>query len=157
VLKSVTFTPTSTSAQRQAFRRAVTDARKPLEQRLDRVAAKMTAAAARPAVTWKLDARRRLNAGAEIGFGLRPILVGPSLVLLAESEDALAFVIGHELAHVVHHHTKLKAAQDLFIDVLTFGYGSGAAGEALAGILSQGSVPAFNRDKECEEIGRAHV
>jgi len=34
--------------------------------------------------------------------------------------------------------------------MVTLGYGSGVAGEAIAGILSQRSVPAFNRDKECE-------
>jgi predicted Zn-dependent protease len=101
-------------------------------------------------VTYRLDARLRLNAGAEVGFRSRRILVGPSLVLLAESEDALAFVLGHELAHVVHHHTKFKAAQDLLVHALTFGYGGGAPGEAIAGVLSQGSMPAFNRDKECE-------
>jgi Zn-dependent protease with chaperone function len=150
VLKSVKFAATSTPAQRQALRQAVTDARKPLEGRLERVAARMAAAAARPDVTCRLDARMRLNAGAEVGFGSRRILVGPSLVLLAGSEDALAFVIGHEVAHVVRHHTKLKAAQDLLIRMVTFGYGGGVAGEAIAGILSQGSMPAFNRDKECE-------
>jgi hypothetical protein len=150
VLKSVTFAPTSTPAQRQALRQAVGDARKPLERRLERVAARIAAAAARPDVTCRLDARMQLNAGAEVGFTPRRILVGPSLVLLAESEDALAFVIGHELAHVIRHHTKLKAAQDLFIRMITFGYDSGVAGEFIAGILSQGSIPAFNRDKECE-------
>jgi hypothetical protein len=149
-LGALQFAVEPSSARRRALRQAVLSARAPLAQRLDHVTIRMASAAGVPAVTCRLDARLRLNAGAEVGFRSRRILVGPSLVLLAESEDALAFVIGHELAHVVHHHTKLKAAQDLFIDVLTFGYGSGVAGEALAGILSQGSMPAFNRDKECE-------
>ena len=148
-LRALRFAVEPPSERRRELRQAVLRARAPLAQRLDRVAARMASTAGVPEVPCRLDARLRLNAGAEVGFRSRRILVGPSLVLLAESEDALAFVIGHELAHVVHHHTKLKAAQDLFIDALTFGYGSGVAGEALAGILSQGSMPAFNRDKEC--------
>jgi len=150
VLKSVTFAPASTPAQQQALRQAVGDARKPLEQRLERVAARIAAAAARPDVTCRLDARMQLNAGAEVGFTPRRILIGPSLVLLAESEDALAFVIGHELAHVIRHHTKLKAVLDLLIRMVTLGYRSGVVGEFIVGILSQGSIPAYNRDKECE-------
>lgn len=150
VLTSVTFVPTSTPEQRRALSQAVTEARKPLERRLERVAAKIAAAAARPDVTYHLDARLRLNAGAEVGFGSRRIFVGPSLLLLAEPEDALAFVLGHELAHIVHHHTKFKAVQDLLIRVATLGYGTGLTGEAISGILSHGGTAAINRDKECE-------
>ena len=149
-LRALRFAVAPPAARRRALRQAVLHARAPLARRLDRVAARLASAAGVSDVVYRLDARLQLNAGAEVGFTSRRILVGPSLVLLAESEDALAFVVGHELAHVVHHHTMLKAAQDLFIHTLTFGYGSGDVGEALAGILSQGSMPAFNRDKECE-------
>ena len=148
--ESLKFAVAPTPEQRRDLQRAIAEARRPLAQRLDRVAARLTSVAARPDVTYRLDARMRLNAGAEVGFGSHRILVGPSLVLLAESEDALAFVLGHELAHVVHHHTKLKAAQDLFIWVATFGYGTGLTGEAISGILSHGGTAAINRDKECE-------
>jgi hypothetical protein len=149
-LRNLKFPVPPAPDRQKAVRQAVLRAREPLARRLDRVAARMVAAAGGPEVSWRLDANQRLNAGAEVGFRSRRILVGPSLVLLAESEDALAFVIGHELAHVIRHHTKLKAAQDLINDVHTFGHGSSLAGEAIAGILSHGSVPAFNRDKECE-------
>jgi Peptidase family M48 len=150
VLKSLRFAAVPTPEQRRALRRAVAEARRPLARRLNRVAATLAAAAGQPDVTCRLDARLRLNAGAEVGFTSRRILVGPSLVLLAESEDALAFVIGHELAHVVHHHTRFRAVQDLFVRTLTLGYGTGVAGDAIVGVLSQGSLPAFNRDQECE-------
>jgi Zn-dependent protease with chaperone function len=149
-LRGLRFAVPPPPEREEAVRHAVLRARAPLARRLDRVAARVVAAAGGSDVSWRLDANQGLNAGAEVGFRTRRILVGPSLVLLAESEDALAFVIGHELAHVLHHHTKLRAAQDLVIDVLTFGHGSSVAAEAIAGILSHGSMPAFNRDKECE-------
>lgn len=149
-LRKLEFAVPPTPAERQALRQAVFAARAPLAARLQRVAARMTAAIGHPEVSCELDARLRLGAGAEVGFRSHRILVGPSLVLLAESDEGLAFVLGHELAHVVHHHTTLRALQDFGIRLLTFGYGNGVAGETLAGILSQGSVPAFNRDKECE-------
>jgi len=148
--ESLKFAVAPTPEQRRDLQLAIAEARRPLAQRLDRVAARLTSAAARPDVTYRLDGRMRLNAGAELGFGARRILVGPSLVLLAESEDALAFVLGHELAHIVHHHTTLKAVQDLFIWVVTFGQATGRTGETISGILSQGGTGAINRDKECE-------
>jgi hypothetical protein len=148
--ESLKFAVAPTPEQRRDLQLAIAEARRPLAQRLDRVAARLTSAAARPDITYCLDVRMRLNAGAELGFGSHRILVGPSLILLTGSEDALAFVLGHELAHVVHHHTKFKAAQDLFVWVATLGYATGRTGETISGILSQGGTAAINRDKECE-------
>ncbi|MBI3767865.1 MAG: M48 family metalloprotease [Deltaproteobacteria bacterium] len=148
--ESLKFAVAPTPEQRRDLHLAIAEARRPLAQRLDRVAARLVSATARPDVTYRLDARMRLNAGAELGFGSHRILVGPSLVLLAESEDALAFVLGHELAHIVHHHTKFKALQDLFVWVVTLGQATGRTGETISGILSQGGTAAINRDKECE-------
>ena len=60
------------------------------------------------------------NAGALHGFDSRHIVVGPKVILLAESEDALAWLLGHEVAHITNHHTTIGAVQDLLVGTLEF-------------------------------------
>jgi len=137
-------------AKLQALREAVSQAQLPLARRLDRVTRSVAAAAPGREVTSHLDARLGLNAGAELGFTSRRVLIGPELVLLAGSADALAFVISHEVAHIVRDHTRITALQDMMIAILTLGYTFRSPNDTIAGILSHGTMPAFNRDKECE-------
>jgi hypothetical protein len=125
-------------------------ARKPLERRLERVTHTIIEAAGRPDVTCTLAAAMGTNAGVEVRFRAHDILIGPSLVLLAQSEDALAFVVGHEVAHIMRNHIWPRALPHAIFRLFMFGYDPGPIAESAADILAHGGLSAFARDKECE-------
>jgi predicted Zn-dependent protease len=84
------------------------------------------------------------------------MVVWTGLLLRAENEAQLAFVLGHELAHFQERHT-LKRWQDLrsktdglmFFKVATAVVGLGIVGQ-LSEIAVLGSVMSFSRDQERE-------
>ena len=78
----------------------------PLRQRLGRVGGRIAAAAGRSDLVFVLDATQGMNAGAFAGFNSRQIAVGPQIVLFTGTEDELAAVLGHEVAHITHGHTR---------------------------------------------------
>ncbi len=59
-----------------------------------------------------------LNAGAAAGFDSHQISVGPQLILMTETDDGLAFILGHEIAHVTQGHTRTLAVQELVVGTL---------------------------------------
>src|SRR2546427_4355473 len=73
---------------------AVSEAQTPLRRRLERVGGRIAAAAGRPDITFVLDPSVGLNAVAPAGLHSQGIFVGPSLVILAESEGELAMALG---------------------------------------------------------------
>ena len=84
------------------------------------------------------------------------MVVWTGLLLRAENEAQLAFVLGHELAHFQERHT-LKRWQDLrnktdglmFFKIATAVVGLGVVGQ-LSEIAVLGSVMSFSRDQERE-------
>ena len=71
--------------------------RTPLVRRMTRVAERVTEAAGRRDLIFTLNPSMGLNAGALMGLNSHRIEVGPQLVLLAETDDELAFVLGPKL------------------------------------------------------------
>jgi predicted Zn-dependent protease len=152
--------PGETSA---AAIQAVAVAQAPLQWRVARVGSAVATYAGRSDVTFLLDPRVGLNAAAAPGG---QILVGPQLVMLAGSDDALAFVLGHELAHIVNGHLQAKATQSAIVQTVAIVAALAAAADcqrnpncmppaaaaALSGLATQGAIEAtgYNRDMERE-------
>ncbi len=87
--------------------------------------------------------------------------VWTGLLLRAENEAQLAYVLGHELGHYLRRHSlqlwrdvRLKTNVVAFFSVLAAAAGQGYAGP-LAQLVALGSVLAFSRDneREADEIG----
>ncbi len=149
----------------------------PLRQRLGRVGGRIAAAAGRNDLVFVLDATQGMNAGALAGFNSRQIAVGPQIVLFTGTEDELAAVLGHEVAHITHGHTRALAIQTLLVGTLQFASMAAVAvanaancqqgghcmsgaelGQSMAavgtvtGVVANGTINAtgFNRDEERE-------
>ena len=80
--------------------------------------------------------------------------VWTGLLLRAENEDQLAFVLGHEFTHYLERHTlerwrelRATAGSTVFIQIVTAAAGVGYAGAA-ATLAAYAGVAAFNRDQE---------
>jgi beta-barrel assembly-enhancing protease len=75
------------------------------------------------------------------------------LIEKIESEDALAMVMAHELAHLAHRHPAAALGRGVglgvLLSVVSADLGSGAAGNAL-GQAGLATVMRFNRDQERE-------
>lgn len=96
--------------------------------------------------------------------GMQPnghMMVWTGLILRAENEDQLAYVLGHELGHYLRRHSvqrwrTIRAATDgaSFFSVLTAAAGVPALGAA-GSYAALGSVLAYSRDqeREADEIG----
>ena len=89
--------------------------------------------------------------------------VWTGLLLRAQNEAQLAYVLGHEIAHYERRHTlqlwrdlRTKANAAMVFSVLTAGVGLGVLG-LLGQLAALGSVLAFSRDneREADEIGVA--
>ncbi|HXG02804.1 MAG TPA: M48 family metalloprotease [Candidatus Binatia bacterium] len=87
--------------------------------------------------------------------------VWTGLLLRAENEAQLAYVLGHELGHYLRRHSlqmwrdvRLKTNVVAFFSVLAAAAGQGYAGP-LAQLVALGSVLAFSRDneREADEVG----
>jgi len=142
---------------------AVSVAQAPLQQRVGRVGSAVATRAGRSDVTFVLDPGVGLNAAAA---PRGRILVGPQLVMLAGSDDELAFVLGHELAHIVNGHLQAKATQSAIVQTVAIIAALAAASDcqrnpncmppaaaaALGGLATRGAIEAtgYNRDMERE-------
>jgi predicted Zn-dependent protease len=97
---------------------AIARSQAPLRKRLTRVGSRVALSAGRGDVSFILDATQGINAGAVAGFSSRQIAVGPQVILLAGTEDGLAGILGHEVAHITHGHTRALAIQTLLVGTL---------------------------------------
>jgi hypothetical protein len=93
--------------------------------------------------------------------GLLQVWTG--LLLRAENEAQLAYVLGHEIGHYLRRHSlqmwrdvRLKTNVVAFFSVLASAAGQGYAGP-LAQLVALGSILAFSRDneREADEVGFA--
>src|SRR6266403_1479778 len=130
------------------------------------VAGRMTQVAKRTDVTWRFNVTDDVEPNA---FALPGgyVYVTRGLVTLLNSEDELAGVLGHEMAHVLERHAARRAGAATPFALL-FGIPAGILGAvspALGGIvggtgeLASGMVLAsYSRDQErdADQIGRAH-
>jgi predicted Zn-dependent protease len=96
----------------------VARAKIPLTQRLNRVARRVSDAAGRPDLLFSLDPRAGLNASALAGFDSHQIVVGPQIILASETDDGLAFILGHEVAHIARQHTRSLTVQQILVGTL---------------------------------------
>lgn len=87
--------------------------------------------------------------------------VWTGLILRAENEAQLAFVLGHEIGHYLRRHSvqlwrdvRWKSNALVFFNLMTAAAGAGYVGN-LAGLAASASVLAFSRDneREADEIG----
>lgn len=156
---------------------AVAKAQAPLRRRLERIGRNVSRAAGRSDIVFVLDPTQGLNAGAPSGFATRTVLVGPQMLLLAETEDALALLLGHEVAHITQEHTRTLAVQNALVTTLQIAgavaiavvnvaacqrgghcatgdelRNSAAAAATLTGVVVNGTLTAagFGRDEERE-------
>jgi hypothetical protein len=89
-----------------------------VNRRIEDVGWRVLSSAGRSDIVLRPDASVGVNASVPIRFGSRKIFVGPELALIAGSDDELACVIGHELAHITEGHTTSDAWVNLGKDVL---------------------------------------
>jgi Zn-dependent protease with chaperone function len=88
--------------------------RRVIARRVRAVGVHVAGAAGMPRLRFLVDAGFGANAGAPFGFfETDRVYVGSELVLLAGSDDELACVIGHEIAHISEGHTRSAAWADL--------------------------------------------
>lgn len=141
--------------------------RAPIIRRVERVGAMVANAAGRSDLSFEIMPIG-LNAAVPKEFGVATVWVGSELALLLESDDELAAVLGHEVAHIVEGHAAKGAAWDLAISALQVavataiiaadqspdaGTTAGALGAAyLTGALAHGAltVSGYERDQERE-------
>lgn len=100
-------------------------------RRIAEVGQRMTGAAARPDIRIVPDASVGLNAAAPVRLEAAEVYVGTELAVALATDDELACVIGHELAHITEGHTSAGAWAGVGKKVLT-GIVAGAAVVAMA-------------------------
>lgn len=121
------------------LRQAAYEAQEPLARLVTRIGRRVAQASGRPDLSFALEPAIAMNAGAVVGFNRTEIYVGPQLVMLAQSDDALAFILAHEVAHHMHGHTRALAIQNLIVGTLKVAVAI-AAGLAMAVGEQQGGV-----------------
>ncbi len=105
-------------AEVQRFGAIVNQYQAPVRHRIERVGARIAAVANRADITFTLDPAFGLNAGAPHALNAKTVFVGPQIVLLTESDDELAAVLGHEVAHITQGHTRAGAIRDAVVTTL---------------------------------------
>jgi predicted Zn-dependent protease len=98
---------------------------------------------------------RTVNAFATIG-GQAVFFRG--LLTKLDSENALAMVMAHELAHLKHRHASAALGRGVAVGVILSVVSADLGRNAAAGVLSQASMAtllSFNRDQEREADGAA--
>ncbi len=90
----------------------------PLDRLVQQVGRRVLVAAGREDVQIIFDPGAGLNAFVPTEFGADEIYVGPELVLTAMTDDQLACVIGHELAHIEAGHATSDSWLNLGKDLL---------------------------------------
>jgi len=121
------------------LRQAAYEAQEPLARLVTRIGRRVAQASARPDFSFTLEPSIGMNAGAVAGFNPTAIYIGPQLVMLSPSDDALAFILAHEVAHHRHGHTRALAIQNLIVGTLKIAVAI-AAGLAMAVGEQQGEV-----------------
>jgi len=115
-------------------------------RRTERVAARVAAAAGRSDVVVVLTPEAGENAFVPVEFGADRLYLGARLALLAASDDELACVLGHELAHITEGHTTSGAWANVgrtSLQVLVSAAAAAAMAYANDGVpLSPGQVDA---------------
>lgn len=110
---------------------AVAELQQVVSDRVHRVAGRVIAASDMPQAQVVVDPLVGFNASVPVEFGARTIFVGPELALHALSDDELACVVGHELAHLTEGHTTSGAWVNVGKTTLTV-LVAGAAAAAMA-------------------------
>jgi len=125
-----------------------------LQSLADRLAARMDLPPGM-SVQVRADDSPTLNAYATIGGRIR---VHDGLLRHLQSEDALAALLAHEIAHVKHRHVAAQLGRDMAVSLLLAAVwsdaGSSMARSAMgqtAGLVSRG----YSRDQEAEADGDA--
>jgi Zn-dependent protease with chaperone function len=121
------------------LRQAAYEAQESLARLVTRIGRRVAQGSDRPDLSFTLEPAIAMNAGAVAGFNPTEIYVGPQLVMLAQSDDALAFILAHEVAHHRQGHTRALAIQNLLVGTLRIAV-SIAAGVAMAAGEQQGEV-----------------
>jgi predicted Zn-dependent protease len=79
------------------------------------------------------------------------VFVNEPLVRASGSDDALAFVIGHEMAHVLHEDALQRVVGDATLSTAIRALGArGAVGSALGSAAARLLQSAYSRDREIE-------
>lgn len=105
--------------------RAVEGLQASLDENLRRVGGTVLTAASRSDVTLSLAHELGANAIVPSEEDANEIYVGPDMILLAQTDDQLACVIGHELAHIEAGHAEADARMQWWRDLTRkiFAYG----------------------------------
>jgi hypothetical protein len=77
----------------------------PVLRKIDEVGRRVLEAGGRSDIRILVDAEVGMNAFVPVEFGSNRLFVGPELALHTRSDDELACVMGHELAHITEGHT----------------------------------------------------
>lgn len=102
-----------------------------IHRRIEEVGRRVTTAAGRSDIQILPDASIGLNAAAPVRLDAREVYVGTELAVALATDDELACVIGHELAHITEGHTSAGAWAEVGKRVLA-GVATGAAMVAIA-------------------------
>lgn len=109
----------SDAGQYYAVATAAEQVQAPVVRRVHDVGERVLAASGRSDVEIVVDPEVGLNAMVPMKFDSRTMYVGPELALAAQSDDELACVMGHELAHISEGHTTSGAWANVGKQTLT--------------------------------------
>lgn len=140
--------------QADAFAAAgvVEELQEPVHERIRAVATRVIGAAGRTDLTVVTDAQVGLNAFVPVELGASVIYVGTELGVAAQTDDELACVLGHELAHLTEGHTTSGAWVNAGKSVLA-ALAAGAVGAAVA--YTTGRAPTAAEMEAAGSVGQA--
>jgi predicted Zn-dependent protease len=130
----------------------VEDVQEPVHARIRAVATRVLGAAGRGDLGVVTDAQVGLNAFVPVERNATTIYVGTELGVAAQSDDELACVLGHELAHLTEGHTESGAWVNTGKRVIAT-LAAGAAGAALA--YATGRAPTAAEMQAAGSLGEA--
>ncbi len=128
-----------------AAARALAARSQALQALADRVAARMTLPGGMR-ITVRADPSDQVNAYATVGGHIR---VFDGLLRRLDSEEALAALLAHEIAHVKHRHVATRLGHGLAVAVLVsvvWPEGGASAAQALLGGAAQGALLGYARE-----------
>jgi beta-barrel assembly-enhancing protease len=120
-----------------------------LQELADRVSAKMHMPDGMQ-IQVRLEPSRAVNAYATIGGH---VVVYSGLLNKLPSEEALATLLAHEIAHVKHRHVAANSGRGLAIALaltMLSADAGGAAAQSVFGLASQAALMSYSRDHESE-------
>lgn len=125
-----------------------------LQQLVNRLVAKMNLPP-EMAIRVHFEPSHQINAYATIGGH---VVVFAGLLAKLESEEALAALLAHEIAHVKHRHVAASAGRGLAISLaltLLSADAGGAVAQSVFGLASQATLMHYSRDHETQADGEA--